>query len=78
MKYFIETYGCQMNFAESAALEQLLRERGWEAAEDIQHCDLLIVNTCSVRITAETRVFGDEKEAEFYDCLNGLYGTAAA
>ena len=47
-----------MNFAESAALEQLLRERGWEAAEDIQHCNLLIVNTCSVRITAETRVFG--------------------
>ena len=81
MKYFIETYGCQMNFAESAALEQLLRERGWEAAEDIQHCNLLIVNTCSVRITAETRArsfFCDEKEAEFYDCLNGLYGTAAA
>ena len=47
-----------MNFAESAALEQLLRERGWEVAEDIQHCNLLIVNTCSVRITAETRVFG--------------------
>lgn len=47
-----------MNFAESAALEQLLRERGWQAAEDIQHCNLLIINTCSVRITAETRVFG--------------------
>ncbi len=47
-----------MNFAESAALEQLLRERGWQSAEDIQHCNLLIINTCSVRITAETRVFG--------------------
>lgn len=47
-----------MNFAESAALEQLLRERNWEAAPDIQRCDLLIINTCSVRITAETRVFG--------------------
>lgn len=58
MKYFIETYGCQMNFAESAALKQLLQERGWEPAEDIQRCNLLIVNTCSVRITAETRVFG--------------------
>lgn len=58
MKYFIETYGCQMNFAESAALEQLLTARGWKAAGNIQDCDLLIVNTCSVRITAETRVFG--------------------
>ncbi|MEL3906901.1 MAG: tRNA (N6-isopentenyl adenosine(37)-C2)-methylthiotransferase MiaB [Treponema sp.] len=58
MKYFIETYGCQMNFAESAAVEQLLSARGWEKAENIQSCDLLIVNTCSVRITAETRVFG--------------------
>jgi len=47
-----------MNFAESAALEQQLKERGWKAAADIQQCDLLIVNTCSVRITAETRVFG--------------------
>jgi len=58
VKYVIETYGCQMNFAESAALEQLLRDRGWEAAEDISHCNMLIINTCSVRITAETRVFG--------------------
>ena len=58
MKYLIETYGCQMNFAESAALEQLLRERGWETTGDIHRCDLLIINTCSVRITAETRVFG--------------------
>lgn len=47
-----------MNFAESAALELLLRERGWVTAIGIQRCDLLIINTCSVRITAETRVFG--------------------
>lgn len=47
-----------MNFAESAAVEQLLLSRGWKKAESIQECRLLIVNTCSVRITAETRVFG--------------------
>lgn len=58
MNYFIETYGCQMNFAETAALELLLRERGWVAAIAIQRCDLLIINTCSVRITAENRVLG--------------------
>lgn len=58
MNYFIETYGCQMNFAESASVEQLLHSRNWHAAESIDTCNLLIVNTCSVRITAETRVFG--------------------
>lgn len=58
LTYFIETYGCQMNFAESAAVEQLLISRGWKKATAIQDCRLLIVNTCSVRITAETRVFG--------------------
>ena len=60
-----------MNFAESAALEQLLRERRWEAAPDIQHCDLLIINTCSVRITAETRVFG---RLGLFSALKKLHG----
>ncbi|EFW38177.1 tRNA-i(6)A37 thiotransferase enzyme MiaB [Treponema phagedenis F0421] len=58
MTYFFETYGCQMNVAESASVEQLLLKRGWEKAEKADVCDLLIINTCSVRITAETRVFG--------------------
>lgn len=46
-----------MNFAESAALQQLLKKRGWTEGS-IDDCDILIINTCSVRITAETRVFG--------------------
>ncbi|WGV62927.1 tRNA (N6-isopentenyl adenosine(37)-C2)-methylthiotransferase MiaB, partial [Treponema pallidum] len=58
MTYFFETYGCQMNVAESASVEQLLLARGWTKAVDAQTCDVLIINTCSVRITAETRVFG--------------------
>ena len=57
MTYFFETYGCQMNVAESNGVEQVLKARGWQAgtAED---ADLVIINTCSVRITAENRVFG--------------------
>jgi tRNA-2-methylthio-N6-dimethylallyladenosine synthase len=55
--YFFETYGCQMNSAESAALELALRERGWEKA-DYGTADLYILNTCSVRQTAETRLKG--------------------
>jgi tRNA-2-methylthio-N6-dimethylallyladenosine synthase len=57
-RYFIETYGCQMNKAESAAMERILRERGWSAAESGQEADLVLINTCSVRATAETRALG--------------------
>ena len=57
MKYFIETYGCEMNKAESSALENLLRDRGWvPSAPD--EADLVVINTCSVRITAEDRAWG--------------------
>ena len=58
MTFSIETYGCQMNYAESASVVELLRSRGWTQNEDAKAADLVIINTCSVRITAETRVFG--------------------
>ena len=40
MKYFFETYGCQMNIAESASIEQLLIARGWQKSEDAETADL--------------------------------------
>ena len=58
MKYFFETYGCQMNSAESAALALVCAERGWVKAEDSESADLVLINTCSVRLTAEKRAFG--------------------
>lgn len=58
MTYFFETYGCQMNIAESAAVEQLFIARGWTKADDVQKSDIVIINTCSVRATAENRIFG--------------------
>ncbi len=58
MTYFFETYGCQMNSAESAALALVLSERGWTAADKADTAGIIIINTCSVRITAETRVMG--------------------
>jgi tRNA-2-methylthio-N6-dimethylallyladenosine synthase len=58
MTYFFETYGCQMNSAESAALDLVCRERGWTPAADGEAADLVLLNTCSVRRTAETRVMG--------------------
>ncbi len=56
--YFFETYGCEMNIAESAAVEQLLIARGWKQAKSAQVADMAIINTCSVRETAENRIMG--------------------
>jgi tRNA-2-methylthio-N6-dimethylallyladenosine synthase len=58
MTYFFETYGCQMNSAESAALELVCRERGWSSAARGEEADLVLLNTCAVRQTAEKRVLG--------------------
>jgi tRNA-2-methylthio-N6-dimethylallyladenosine synthase len=58
LKFFFETYGCQMNLAESAALRLAARERGWQEAEAWEDADLVLLNTCSVRATAEQRVMG--------------------
>ena len=57
-RFFIETYGCQMNVAESNAIEALLLSGGWEAAEHPEDADLAIINTCSVRKRAENRIWG--------------------
>jgi tRNA-2-methylthio-N6-dimethylallyladenosine synthase len=56
--YFFETYGCQMNSAESAAMTLTLKDRGWEKAESGEVADLVVLNTCAVRQTAEQRVLG--------------------
>ncbi|WP_296706766.1 tRNA (N6-isopentenyl adenosine(37)-C2)-methylthiotransferase MiaB [Treponema sp. UBA7570] len=58
MTYFFETYGCEMNIAESAAIEQLFISRGWSKAEEPELADMVVINTCSVRGSAENRIFG--------------------
>lgn len=57
-KFFIETYGCQMNVAESNAIESLLVSGGWKMADRPEDADLDIINTCSVRKSAENRIWG--------------------
>ena len=56
--FFIETYGCQMNIAESNALEARLLGNGLAKADEAEHADVVILNTCSVRKTAESRIWG--------------------
>ncbi len=58
MKYLIETYGCQLNTAESNAIEILLKGRGLESTDNPDEADAVIINTCSVRKTAENRIWG--------------------
>ncbi len=56
--YWIETYGCQMNTAESNALEVQLLGVGLKPAASAEEADCAILNTCSVRKTAENRIWG--------------------
>ena len=57
-KYYIETYGCQMNVADSEVVASILGEAGYEPVRDIKKADLILVNTCSIRENAEQRVWG--------------------
>ena len=57
-KLFIETYGCQMNVADSEVVAAVMQTIGFEQSSDIDDADCILVNTCSVRDNAEQRVLG--------------------
>jgi len=57
-KVFIETYGCQMNLADSELMGGILAEEGFTSADELEEADVILVNTCAVRESAEDRVFG--------------------
>ncbi|MEA2007208.1 MAG: tRNA (N6-isopentenyl adenosine(37)-C2)-methylthiotransferase MiaB [Patescibacteria group bacterium] len=58
MKYFIKTFGCQMNFSDSERIQTFLHQNKLAQAKTIKTADLVILNTCGVRQTAEDRAFG--------------------
>ncbi len=57
-KVYIETYGCQMNVADSEIVMGLLSAAGTSLTDDPGEADVILVNTCSIRENAETRVYG--------------------
>ncbi|MEG1949650.1 MAG: tRNA (N6-isopentenyl adenosine(37)-C2)-methylthiotransferase MiaB [Odoribacter sp.] len=57
-KFYIETYGCQMNVADSEVVAAILTDKGFEYTKDKNEADVILVNTCSVRENAEQRVRG--------------------
>lgn len=59
MKYYIVTYGCQMNVHESEKLAAICEKMGYCLAEKREEADLIIFNTCAIREGAEDRVFGN-------------------
>ncbi|MCL2337610.1 MAG: tRNA (N6-isopentenyl adenosine(37)-C2)-methylthiotransferase MiaB, partial [Firmicutes bacterium] len=57
-KYFIFTFGCQMNEHDSEHIAGLLEQIGYLPAEDQSEADVVVLNTCCIRETAESKVFG--------------------
>jgi len=55
---YVETYGCQMNVADSEMVLGMLDAAGWARTDDPSRADLILINTCAVREKAEERVFG--------------------
>jgi tRNA-2-methylthio-N6-dimethylallyladenosine synthase len=56
-KVYIETYGCQMNVADSEVVASILTENGYHITEEIEKAGLILINTCSIRDNAEQRIF---------------------
>jgi tRNA-2-methylthio-N6-dimethylallyladenosine synthase len=57
-KYFIKTFGCQQNTADSERITSFYASRGFSRAEKMEDADVLIINTCVVRDRAEEKVYG--------------------
>jgi len=71
LKYFIQTYGCQMNERDSETIAGILEEEmGYQAASGPEEADLIVVNTCCVRESAENRIYGSIGQLKRYKYKN--------
>src|SRR5450432_3427251 len=55
-RFYIESYGCAMNFADSEVVASILQGAGFTATRDYQNADLILINTCSIREKAEQTI----------------------
>lgn len=65
-KLFIETYGCQMNVADSEVVASIMKMAGYTVCQDINEADAIFMNTCSVRENAENKIYN---RLEFFHSL---------
>ncbi|HEY5469344.1 MAG TPA: tRNA (N6-isopentenyl adenosine(37)-C2)-methylthiotransferase MiaB [Bacteroidales bacterium] len=64
-KVYIETYGCQMNVADSEVVVSILTEAGYVSTDVINDAELILINTCSIRDNAEQRIWGRLKAISY-------------
>ncbi|NWF90955.1 MAG: tRNA (N6-isopentenyl adenosine(37)-C2)-methylthiotransferase MiaB [Ignavibacteriaceae bacterium] len=57
-KVYIETYGCQMNLADTELIMGILKDHGYGLTQEIDDADVVLLNTCSIRDNAEQRIYG--------------------
>lgn len=65
-KLFIETYGCQMNVADSEVIASIMQMAGYSTCETLEEADAVFMNTCSIRDNAEQKIFN---RLEFFHSL---------
>ena len=65
-KLFIETYGCQMNVADSEVVASIMKMAGYTVCQDLNEADAIFMNTCSVRENAENKIYN---RLEFFHSL---------
>jgi tRNA-2-methylthio-N6-dimethylallyladenosine synthase len=73
-RVYIETYGCQMNVADSELMLGVLLRDGYIRTDDPAGADVMLVNTCAVRDNAEQRVIGRVGELQRYKRRGGVLG----
>ena len=81
-KLYIETYGCQMNVADSEVVASVMQMAGYETTENIDEADAVFLNTCSVRDNAEQKIFHrldalDAERRKGHQMLLGVLGCMA-
>ena len=57
-KYFLRTYGCQMNVHDSEEIKYYLEKLGYEHSDTLEDADIVVLNTCAIRENAKDKVFG--------------------
>ena len=65
-KFYIESYGCQMNFSDSEIVASILNEVGYSPTRNVEESDLILINTCSIREKAEDTV---RKRLRFFELI---------
>ena len=76
-RLYIETYGCQMNVADSEVVASVMKMAGYEVCHDIDEADAVFLNTCSVRDNAEQKIYNrlDSLHARFASRKNNASGS---